>query len=178
MPNCEKLNCPVRFRKCSAYTFGNWNVLVRYSDRPILRPGQDALGRANFSLALARAIDQLVIAQEGFVIAILGEWGSGKSSVIELILRFLTHLEMERASQTALLGDSEPLPQDITQIEELAIVFDKIRDQVSAYDNLNLNFPAAQRLYRLNLFQSWLRSDADAQSADWPAPGLVDTRLS
>ena len=139
---------------------------MKYSDRPIFRPGEDLLGRADFSLALARAIDQLVIAQEGFVIAILGEWGSGKSSVIELILRFLTHLEMERASHTVLLGDSEPFPTDLSRLEELARVFDKIRDQVNAYDGLNLNFPAAQRDYQLNLFQSWLRNDTDAQNAD------------
>jgi predicted KAP-like P-loop ATPase len=151
---------------------------VRYSDKPINRPGEDALGRASFSLELARSIDGLIIAQQGFVIAVLGEWGSGKSSVVELALRFLTHLEMERASHTILLGDSNPVQQSLDQLEELATTFDKIRDRVTAYDSLNLNFPAAQRNYRLNLFQSWLRSDSDALNADryWRLQQKIDER--
>jgi predicted KAP-like P-loop ATPase len=56
---------------------------MRYSDRPISKPSEDLLGRSGFALQLARAIDQLTIANEGFVIAILGAWGSGKTSVIE-----------------------------------------------------------------------------------------------
>jgi predicted KAP-like P-loop ATPase len=96
----------------------------------------------------------------------LGEWGAGKSSVVELVLRYLTHLEMERASHTILFGDEAPAPQNLTQLESLAVVFDRVRDQVNAYDDLNLNFPAARRDYRLDLFNSWLRNSADAQNAD------------
>jgi len=151
---------------------------VRYSDRPICRPGEDALGRADFSLALARAIDQLLLAREGFVISVLGAWGAGKSSVIEMTLRFLTHLEMQRASEHTLFGDAGPLPQGLEQLEQLAVVFDRIRDQVNAYDGLNVNFPAAQRNYRLDLFQGWLRNDTDAQKADryWRLQQKIDEK--
>lgn len=75
---------------------------MRYSDRPISHPQDDLLNRSNFALALARAIDNLTVAQDGFVIGLLGPWGSGKSSVVELTLRFLRHLEMQRASETNL----------------------------------------------------------------------------
>jgi predicted KAP-like P-loop ATPase len=51
---------------------------MRYSDRPITRPGEDALGRASFALELARSIDNLSVAGDGFVMALVGEWGSGK----------------------------------------------------------------------------------------------------
>ena len=68
---------------------------MRYSDRPITRPGDDALGRSGFALEVARSIDNLTIANEGFVMALVGEWGSGKTSVIELIVRYLRHIEME-----------------------------------------------------------------------------------
>jgi hypothetical protein len=63
-------------------------LAMLYSDRPISSPRQDVLGRAGFALELAKAIDNLVLARDGFVIALLGEWGSGKSSVIELIVRY------------------------------------------------------------------------------------------
>ena len=54
---------------------------MRYrSDRPITRPGDDALGRSGFALEVARSIDNLTIANEGFVMALVGEWGSGKTS--------------------------------------------------------------------------------------------------
>lgn len=151
---------------------------MKYSDRPISRPGDDALGRSGFSLALARSIDQLLVAREGFVIGILGKWGLGKSSVIELTLRYLTHLEMERASQTTLWGDGEPVPQNLNQLEQLAVVFDKIRDRVNAYDDLNQNFTATQRKYRLDLFQSWLRDDSDATRADryWRPQRRIDEK--
>ena len=70
---------------------------MKHSDRPVYRPKDDLLGRAKFSLFLARAIDNLSLAKDGFVIAVMGEWGAGKSSVVEMTARYLTHLEMERA---------------------------------------------------------------------------------
>jgi hypothetical protein len=75
---------------------------MRYSDKPITRVRQDLLGRAGFSLSLARAIDNLSVAGEGFVIAVIGEWGFGKTSVINLVCRYLLDLEMERASKSPL----------------------------------------------------------------------------
>lgn len=69
---------------------------MRYSDRPISHPRDDLLKRSTFALALARSIDNLKIAQDGFVIGLLGPWGAGKSSVVELTLRYLRHLEMQR----------------------------------------------------------------------------------
>ncbi|WP_441252255.1 P-loop NTPase fold protein [Tardiphaga sp. 71_E8_N1_1] len=71
---------------------------MKHSDRPVTRPSDDLLGRSRFSLALARSIDTLILAKDGFVIAVIGDWGSGKSSVIEMTMRYLTHLEMERVS--------------------------------------------------------------------------------
>ncbi|WP_092029638.1 P-loop NTPase fold protein [Bradyrhizobium sp. OK095] len=139
---------------------------LKYSDRPIVRPGEDVLGRAPFALALARAIDGMVLASDGFVIAINGSWGLGKTSVVELTLRFLAHLEMERASNTTLLGDESPYPKNMTELEELASSFDKVRDKITAYDELNLNVTAAQRNHQLGLFRSWLRDEDEANKAD------------
>ncbi len=139
---------------------------MRYSDRPIFKPSDDLLGRAPFALSLARSIDQLSLARDGFVIAILGKWGLGKSSVLEMTLRFLTHIEMQRASETTLLGDVSSQPEDLDQLERRAVVFDKVRDKIAAYDELNLNITAAQRHHQLGLFKSWLRDEEEAKQAD------------
>ena len=52
---------------------------MRYGDRPIVRPGEDALGRSGFALELARSIDNLSVSADGFVMGLVGEWGSGKT---------------------------------------------------------------------------------------------------
>lgn len=62
---------------------------MHHSDRPISHPNDDVLGRSDFALALARSIDQLSVARDGFVIGLIGAWGTGKSSVVELTIRYL-----------------------------------------------------------------------------------------
>jgi hypothetical protein len=132
---------------------------MKHSDRPIFRPREDLLGRARFALSLARALDNLTVAKDGFVIAVMGEWGSGKSSVVEMTTRFLIHLEMERASQA-------PEKQTIESLEPLAEAFDKVRDKIAEYDPLNLNLSMAHYVYRRNLFRSWLGGEEEADRAD------------
>ncbi len=84
---------------CVTTTICNQRELpMRYSDRPISHPRDDLLKRSTFALALARSIDNLKTAQDGFVIGLLGPWGAGKSSVVELTLRYLRHLEMQHLS--------------------------------------------------------------------------------
>jgi hypothetical protein len=139
---------------------------MRYSDRPITSPSEDVLGRSGFALELARSIDRLLIAKDGFVIAIHGEWGAGKTSVIELIVRFLRHIEMERASQTSLLGEQTPVPQTLDDLEAAGLVFDRIKERILSIDQLGLDFTKTQRNYRSKLFESWLRSVEDAALAD------------
>lgn len=139
---------------------------MRYSDRPIIRPSDDALGRAGFALEIARSIDNLVVAADGFVMALIGEWGSGKTSVIELIVRYLRHLEMQRATHHQLIGDARPIPQTVNEIEDLAIEFDKIRLRVETLDALNLDATKWQREFRWSQFRSWLDSDTATDAAD------------
>jgi predicted KAP-like P-loop ATPase len=139
---------------------------MKHSDRPILRPREDVLGRSKFSLALARAIDGLVVAKDGFVIAIIGEWGAGKSSVIEMTLRYLTHLEMERESKRGQAKDDGLETETLDTIEPLAEIYDLIRDRVAAYDTSNQAFSKARYDYRLALFRTWLGTAEDAAKAN------------
>lgn len=139
----------------------NLAIAMKHSDRPIVRPREDLLGRSKFSLALARAIDGLIIAKDGFVIAVIGNWGAGKSSAIEMTLRYLTHLEMERINVNA-TNNRETLET----IEALAEVYDLIKDRVATYDTANLDLSNTRYDYRKDLFSKWLDSKDEGKKAD------------
>ncbi len=132
---------------------------MKHSDRPVYRPKDDLLGRAKFSLFLARAIDNLSLAKDGFVIAVMGEWGAGKSSVVEMTARYLTHLEMERASKPA---GSETL----ASLEVLAETYDQVRDKIAELDRQGLNFRMARPEYRQEVFDRWLGDKNQALRTD------------
>jgi KAP family P-loop domain len=54
------------------------------ADRPITSPGQDMLRRGSFAGRVARVIDEVRLMEDSSVLAIVGPWGSGKSSLINL----------------------------------------------------------------------------------------------
>ena len=58
------------------------------ADRPIECRGQDRLGRRSFAEAIARQV-RTVPANHGFTIAVVGEWGSGKTSVLNMVAETL-----------------------------------------------------------------------------------------
>ena len=58
------------------------------ADRPIEYREQDRLGRRSFAEAIARQA-RAVPAQHGFTIAVVGEWGSGKTSVLNMVAETL-----------------------------------------------------------------------------------------
>ena len=58
------------------------------SDRAIRHPREDLLGRAPYANAIAREILSAPKG-EGFVVGLLGPWGSGKSSLLNLMARRL-----------------------------------------------------------------------------------------
>ena len=58
------------------------------ADRPIERRQQDSLDRRSFAEAVARQV-HAVPAEHGFTIAVVGEWGSGKTSVLNMVAETL-----------------------------------------------------------------------------------------
>lgn len=54
------------------------------SDEPIKNTNEDALSRSNFSKKLAKTLLDMN-ASSGFCIGLYGEWGSGKTSIINMI---------------------------------------------------------------------------------------------
>ena len=58
------------------------------ADRPIEFRDQDRLGRRSFAEVIARQV-RAVPAERGFTIAVAGEWGSGKTSVLNMVAEAL-----------------------------------------------------------------------------------------
>jgi predicted KAP-like P-loop ATPase len=64
-------------------------------DRPIKSEAEDILGFSSFADALARSQTEMA-PDEGLVISVEGEWGSGKTSAIELTTRRVVLRELAR----------------------------------------------------------------------------------
>jgi hypothetical protein len=150
---------------------------MRYSDKPITRVRQDLLGRAIFSLSLARAIDNLPVAREGFVIGLLGEWGSGKTSVINLVCRYLLHLEMERASRFPLGFETVANPKTLDELEEMADTLETAELRVAYLFAVNKHIARAERDARWHELRRWLPDDRTTDLADryWRLRDRVET---
>ena len=63
------------------------------TDKPIEKNSQDCLKRTNFSKQLAKAILNYT-KQDNFVISLCGKWGSGKTSIINMVVE-----EMEKLTK-------------------------------------------------------------------------------
>lgn len=138
-----------------------------HSDRPITHPHQDVLGRREFAFTLAQSIDRLSVAKDGFVIAIVGEWGTGKTSVIQLIRRYLRHIEMERASHKPLPGHSEASPRTIDELEKMAATFERIEGRIASIEASNKDTTKWDATSRRSDFRYWLESDSAAAVAEY-----------
>jgi hypothetical protein len=139
---------------------------MRYSDKPITCVREDLLGRANFALSLARAIDTLSVAKEGFVIALLGEWGSGKTSVINLVCRYLLHLEMERASYSPIGFETTASPRTLDDLEEMAEAFELVEPRIADLDRFYRDIARAGRDARWHELRRWVDNDSTADIVD------------
>jgi predicted KAP-like P-loop ATPase len=73
-------------------------------DDPISRPEEDLLQRSPFAKQIANAIMR-VDDQQGFVIALNGPWGSGKTSVINLVKQ---HLNAEIEAKRIVVSEFRP----------------------------------------------------------------------
>jgi predicted KAP-like P-loop ATPase len=140
---------------------------MRHSDRPIYRPDQDVFKRSAFASALANGIDKLAPAENGYVIAVNGEWGSGKSSVIELVLRYIFHIEMIRLSEESIPPDRDPKHINMSQVEAMACIYERIAGRINYLDNQNLNTDMWEPISRKNDFLHWLGSEDEADLADY-----------
>ena len=79
-----------------------------YSDKPIESCEADQLGRAQFSKNLAKSLLNLK-SSETFTVGLYGKWGSGKTSVLNMIQQEIEHLSTEmKDSEVPLIMRFEP----------------------------------------------------------------------
>jgi len=62
--------------------------VISHNDQPITQPSEHLYGFDPFAKAIADGIRKMP-APNGYVLAINGPWGAGKSSVIKLVLHHL-----------------------------------------------------------------------------------------
>jgi predicted KAP-like P-loop ATPase len=74
---------------CKGYNFTMDNRFLD-ADTPEIDPQYDALGYTHFTKEVAKTIAK-INADDGFVIAITGEWGSGKTTTLNYVEHFLTN---------------------------------------------------------------------------------------
>ena len=63
-----------------------------YSDRPIELEREDTLDRCKFSKNFAKTLNDFKN-NETFTIGLFGEWGSGKTSIVNMALKELEELQ-------------------------------------------------------------------------------------
>jgi len=104
------------------------------SDLPIEKAVDDALNRSSFAKNLAEAMLNYD-APEGFVIGMYGKWGSGKTSVINMVLEHIMSAEIESLQKTIILRFNPWLCSDPKQLisqffKQLSCVIKKERPEL------------------------------------------------
>lgn len=69
------------------------NAINYFADNPISTASEDLLQRSKFVERIVREID-MIDASQGYVLAVMGQWGSGKTSVLNLVKECLQNKEM------------------------------------------------------------------------------------
>lgn len=113
-----------------------------HADKPITKQSDDTLGRKNFSDNIARAITNYPTGRESLVMGLYGEWGSGKTSVINMIRESFDNND---TSKTPIIIDFSPwyfsgqdqLFEQFFQQLALGIrsSYEKLKDSASAIAN-------------------------------------------
>src|ERR1700676_3952694 len=133
------------------------------ADQPIKEPEDDLLGVAPFAHALAESILKMAPAK-GFVMALPGEWGSGKSSILNLIERRINHLEMAAFTvEQPYKADGTISPLDIVEIESRARVFRRVE---AVADSFSRNGPQRVLVRRPERVRAFIAAGLSAKEAE------------
>lgn len=145
-----------------------------HSDRPITSAAQDALGRKSFSHAIA---DRLVAwhGQECLVAAIYGGWGSGKSSVKNMIVERLGELETAKTAEVPHVVEFNPWQfsgsEQLTR--EFFAALSEALIEHAASSSTKAKKQAAESANRLSLYGQILDAGSGVLSASAIAASVV-----
>ncbi|MBR9899862.1 MAG: hypothetical protein GYB19_07355 [Rhodospirillales bacterium] len=117
----------------------------------------DKLDRLQFAKRFADAIDQMDIREEGFVAALTGPWGSGKSTLINFIVHFIRQKRIAYFYQK----NTEKSFSDISDLPATEKTFFKIKKTIDHYSFLNKNFYLSRGEFRDRVITDHIESGAD-----------------
>lgn len=112
---------------------------MTFADTPIRHFQDDTLGRGGFAKQIGKIIYNLDDVPNGFVIAINGEWGSGKTSVMNMAVQTLKHLQMEKDSERCLSHGETIITLSADELDDLAMQYARIEDQFD-FENYDYSY--------------------------------------
>lgn len=116
------------------------------TDKPIKTNRQDCLKRTNFSKQLAKAILSYT-KQDNFVISLCGKWGSGKTSIINMVVEEMNELTKNKEDKPIIIQFN---PWNYTDSDQLISQF------FSTLQNKLSNYKSNENLRNIgNLFQNY-----------------------
>ena len=95
-----------------------------YSDRPILNSEDDLLSRSSFAKKLAHTLMQFKT-EDTFTLGLFGKWGSGKTSLINMMLQEISTIEKN-------LND-----EDVESIEYQMQLREKLKNKQKIGESIN-----------------------------------------
>lgn len=123
------------------------NAINYFADNPISTASEDLLQRSKFVERIVREIE-MINASQGYVLAVMGQWGSGKTSVLNLVKESLQNKEMIVVDYNPwLLSGTEALVAGLfgeinTQLKQRGKQYRSIATKMLRYSELVAPFAA------------------------------------
>lgn len=114
-----------------AVKFNRGKIMDYNSDRPIESANQDLLGRSTFSKQLAEAIFKYG-GKDGLVIGLFGKWGTGKTSILNIVVNEINSLSEDSCDKPIIVKFS---PWNYTDKDNLISLFFRVLKNKLDIDN-------------------------------------------
>ncbi len=112
---------------------------MEINDEPISSSGADRLDRNEFVEKFARRIYRIQMGESGLVIGLNGEWGAGKTSIVNLVLIELHHLHMLELSKSEQYVGECGKPLTLEKLRRIQEQYSEIKSSLD-FEHSQLNY--------------------------------------